>query len=79
MEEKHDLSFMLVVLIVMISLSIIVLLTMIIAWYTGWQIATPVKDMTSYTNQMKLAPSLAKKIKIVEKLSYENRFKDINR
>lgn len=67
------------VLIVMIGLSIIVLLTIVITWCTGWQIARNVKDMTSYTNQMKLAPSLAKKIKIVEKLSGESRFEEVNR
>lgn len=55
------------------------LLTTLISWYMGWQISRPVKDMTNYTNKMKLAPSLAKKIKIVEELSKERRFKDINR
>lgn len=35
--------------------------------------------MTDYTNQMKMASSLAKKIKIVEKLSDEGRFTDINK
>ena len=67
------------VMIVLFSLTIIVVLTMLVAWYTGWQIATPVQDMTSYTNRMKQASTLAKKIKIVDELSYDNRFKDINK
>ena len=78
--EKHfAVTYMQCLLIVLFSLTIIVVLTMLVAWYTGWQIATPVQDMTRYTNRMKLAPSLAKKIKIVDELSYERRFKDINK
>jgi len=62
----------------MVGLSLIVLLTMLVAWHTGWQIACPVKDMTNYTNQMKLATSLAKKIKIVQALSLQKSFRSVN-
>ena len=35
--------------------------------------------MTFYTNQMKVAPSLAKKIKVVQEMSEQPRFADTNK
>lgn len=66
-EVLLDATFKVCVHAIMIGLAVTVLVTMIVAYFTGWRIQGPVKDMTNYTKQMKVAPSLAMKISIVKK------------
>ena len=71
-------TFMLCIWVIMFGLSMIVLATMCVACFTGWRIAKPVKDMTDYTNQMKVAPSLAMKISIVKKTAQDPSFAEVS-
>lgn len=66
------------VFIILIGLVLVIIITMIIAWHTGWKIVRPVADMTKFTERMKQAASLEEKKAIVEDLSKHVRFKDVN-
>ena len=63
---------------IMIGLAVMMILTMFVAWLMGWKISRPVMEMTEYTNQMKKAPSLAKKIEIVQEMSKQRLFEEVS-
>ena len=62
----------------MMGLLLLIILTMLVAFIAGWKISRPLMNMTEYTNKMKKAPSLAKKIKIVQEMSEEPLFDYVN-
>jgi len=52
---------------------------LLIAWWTGRKITTPIADMSEFTKRMKQAPSLKEKIKVVTDLAKHEQFSDVNR
>ena len=57
----------------------VILVAMLIAWHTGWQIKKPVDDMTRFSTDMKKSESLQQKKQIVNQMSSSDKFKSINK